>query len=146
VDDELVLRTYDNPLDAELAANYLRANGVDARIDNDVLQGMNPVLAPALGGVRLHVRAEQAETAEDLLERVRVRRKQLNEADREASRAAAASLLGYTLFPVVGVLYSAWKLSGIKTHQLTARGRRDFRFALFLNVAMLAFFVYVVIG
>src|SRR5688572_710269 len=130
MDDEVVLRTYETPLDAELAANYLRTNGVDARIDNDVLQGMNPILSPALGGVRLHVRAEQAETAERLLQRVKVRRKKLNEADRDAGRAAAASLLGYTLLPVVGVLYSTWKLLGIKRQRLNARGRRDFRFAL----------------
>lgn len=67
VDAEVVIRKFDAPHEAELAACYLREHGIRARVDNDVLAGMNPLLSVALGGIRLHVPTEKARRAEALL-------------------------------------------------------------------------------
>ena len=146
---EVVLRTFDAPHEAELAAGYLRANGVQVRIDNDVLQGMNPLLSPMLGGVRVHVPAHRLKEALELLAETEVRDEpaaepqQETEGDRIAGRAAASALLGFTLLPVAGQLYSLWLLLGLRGRSLSPRGRRNRALALVLDLALVGLLAYV---
>ena len=65
-DDELVvIRTYLNRIDAELARSALDAAGLESMIRSDDAGGQRPHLW--LGGVALLVRAEDVERAESVL-------------------------------------------------------------------------------
>jgi hypothetical protein len=151
---EVVVRTFDAPHEAELAAGYLRANGVQVRIDNDVLQGMNPMLSPIFGGVRVHVPAHRLKEALELLAETEVQAEPRNEAeprsevdaDLVARRAAASALLGYTLLPIVGQLYSLWLLLGLRGKTLGPRGRRNRALALVLDLALVGLVGYVTLA
>jgi hypothetical protein len=63
--DLLVLRTFLNTFDAELAKSALDAAGIDSMIRADDAGGMRPHLW--MGGVELVVRAEDAEQANTIL-------------------------------------------------------------------------------
>jgi len=152
---EVVVRTFDAPHEAELAAGYLRANGVQVRIDNDVLQGMNPMLSPILGGVRVHVQAHRLTEALELLAETELSAppregkpepQREAEADRIAGRAAASAVLGYMLMPVVGQLYSLWLLFGLRGKPLGPRGRRNRALALVLDLGLLGLIGYAVLA
>ena len=65
VTDLLVLRTYVNAFEAELARGALEAAGIDAMIRADDCGGTRPHLW--MGGVELLVRAEDAERADEVL-------------------------------------------------------------------------------
>jgi hypothetical protein len=149
---EVVVRTFDAPHEAELAAGYLRANGVQVRIDNDVLQGMNPMLSPMLGGVRVHVPAHRLKEALELLAEAEVEPEARPEppreleADRIAGRAAAAAVLGFTLLPVIGQIYSLWLLFGLRGKALGRRGRRNRALALVLDLTLIGLVGYVVVA
>ncbi len=150
---EVVVRTFDAPHEAELAAGYLRANGVQVRIDNDVLQGMNPMLSPIFGGVRVHVPAHRLKEALELLAEAEaevqpeppseVEPRSEVDGDLVARRAAASALLGYTLLPVVGQAYSLWLLLGLRGKALGPRGRRNRALALVLDLALVGLLGYV---
>lgn len=146
---EVVVRTFDAPHEAELAAGYLRANGVQVRIDNDILQGMNPMLTPVFGGVRVHVPAHRLKEALELLAEAEVepepRAQRELDGDRVAVRAAASAVLGFTLLPVLGQLYSLWLLFGLRGKPLGPRGRRNRALALVLDFALLGLAGYALI-
>lgn len=147
---EVVVRTFDTPYEAELAACYLRANGLQVRVDNDVLQGMNPLLAPVLGRVRVYVLAHREKEALELLEEAetepepRPEPQPELEAERVAARAAASAVLGFLVFPVVGQLYSLWLLFGLRGKPLGRRGRRNVALALVLDLLLIALVAYAV--
>ena len=63
--DLVVVRTYLNRFDAELAHSALEAAEIESLIDADGSSGTQPGLW--LGGVRLIVRADDAERAAELL-------------------------------------------------------------------------------
>ncbi|HEV8598983.1 MAG TPA: DUF2007 domain-containing protein [Gemmatimonadales bacterium] len=63
----VVLKTYTNRAEAELAQGILQANGIDALVSSDDAGGMQPWLQLALG-VRLLVHHEDALRAAWLLE------------------------------------------------------------------------------
>jgi putative signal transducing protein len=63
--DLVVVRTYLNRFDAELAHSALEAADIDSMIDADGSSGTQPGLW--LGGVKLLVRAEDAEQAAEIL-------------------------------------------------------------------------------
>ena len=64
---ELVLiRTYLNHFDAELARTALEAGGIDSMIRSDDCGGMRPHLW--MGGVELIVRSEDAAAADEILD------------------------------------------------------------------------------
>ena len=67
MDAERVVGRYDAPHEAELAAAYLRSHGIGARVEDNLLAGMNPLWGLALGGIRLFVSEETAEQAHRLL-------------------------------------------------------------------------------
>jgi hypothetical protein len=70
-DAELVVAgTYVNQIDAELAQGALEAAGIESMISADDAGGLRPHLAMS-GGVRVLVRAEDAEQAAEILGNVK---------------------------------------------------------------------------
>jgi hypothetical protein len=66
---ELVfIRAYTNRFEAELAEQYLADQGIEAMVQADDAGGMYAGLSLGRKGVRLLVRAEDAELARELLE------------------------------------------------------------------------------
>jgi putative signal transducing protein len=61
----VVVRTFLNPIDAELALGALEAAGIDAMVNADDAEGNQPALW--MGGVRLLVREEDAKQAAEIL-------------------------------------------------------------------------------
>lgn len=144
MDAEVVVRKYNLPHEAELSANYLREHWIHARVDNDVLVNLDPFYSDAFGGVRLHVRAPQAERADALLKELeaaekaaRAERDPTTTADRAADRALAGAVLGI-LLPIVTHLLSAWIAWGIDWSALSARGRRRLKIALAIDLVAFA--------
>lgn len=141
MDSEVVVSRLQTPYEAELAANYLREHGLAVRIDNDVLQGMNPLWGMALGGVRVYVAAADSERAKVLLEELErpspenaERRDDPSERTREfdaaARRALAAAVIGFFLLPVAAQIYSLAIALRLRPAQLGPRGRRHRALAL----------------
>ena len=64
---KVVIRTFKNRLEAELAKGYLEAEGLDVSIITDDAGGMYPQLALTTGGVRLLVDDSEMLKAEALL-------------------------------------------------------------------------------
>jgi len=53
--------------EAGMAASVLRSEGLEVDVTDEGLAGVNPFLAPAIGGVRLLVRETDADRARTLL-------------------------------------------------------------------------------
>ena len=144
MDGESVVGQYLAPHEAELAASYLREHGLSARVENDVLQSMNPLWGMALGGVRVYVPSADADEAKallaDLLQQVPSRSDPSDrtlEFDAAARRALAAAVVGLFLLPVVAQLYSLVVVLKLRSAQLSARGRRHRIFALAIDLVVL---------
>jgi hypothetical protein len=54
--------------EAQFVRSVLQAAGIEAVIPNEQTLGVHPGLAPAVGGVRVLVRSDTFEAAEELLE------------------------------------------------------------------------------
>jgi len=141
MDGEVVVSRLQTPYEAELAANYLREHGLAVRIDNDVLQGMNPLWGMALGGVRVYVPEADSERAKALLEELERPSpekaeprddpaERTREFDAAARRALAAAVIGSFLLPVVAQVYSLVIALRLRPAQLGPRGRRHWALAL----------------
>jgi hypothetical protein len=66
-DDVVAVRTYANEVEADLAASWLAAEGVDSMVLMDDAGGTLPSFQ-LMGGVRLVVRAEDEDRAKEILE------------------------------------------------------------------------------
>jgi hypothetical protein len=141
MDGEVVVSRLQTPYEAELAANYLREHGLAVRIDNDVLQGMNPLWGMALGGVRVYVPASDEERAKALLDELERPSPELveprddpsertREFDAAARRALASAVIGSFLLPIVAQIYSLGIALRLRPAQLGPRGRRHWALAL----------------
>jgi len=140
MDGEVVVSRLQTPYEAELAANYLREHGLAVRIDNDVLQGMNPLWGMALGGVRVYVPIADEARAKALLEELERPSpdteprddpsQRTRENDAAARRALAAAVIGSFLLPVVAQIYSLVIALRLRPAQLGPRGRRHWGLAL----------------
>lgn len=64
----VVVATFWGLLEAKMASELLVSEGIAARLADDGIAGANPLLAPAIGGVRVLVAAEDAEEASALLQ------------------------------------------------------------------------------
>lgn len=147
---EVVVRRFDQPHEAELAAGYLREHGMPARIDNDVLIGMNPLWGMALGGIRVFVRKIDAERAAELLGELTSPKSPAGTDgaaatrgfDSAARRALAAAVFGSFLLPVVAQIYSLSIALRLPTAGLSPRGRRHRTAAIAIDVAALGLFAF----
>ena len=64
----VVVAAFGRPIDAHLAKAQLEADGIQAFLLDEQAISVNPFYAPALGGVKLVVRAEDAARAREILE------------------------------------------------------------------------------
>ena len=65
-----LLKTFKNPLDANLTKGLLESNGIEAFIFDENIAYVNPVLTTAIGGVKLLVSSKDYEKAAALLSEV----------------------------------------------------------------------------
>ncbi len=66
-DEWLTLRTFDTPALAELAKLHLAEAGIECRLQNTEIVGMNPLLGNAVGYIPLLVQENDLEAAEEVL-------------------------------------------------------------------------------
>jgi hypothetical protein len=66
--DLVVVHTFNNRPDADLAKSALEAAGIDAMVQADDGGGMRPAIAWAGSGMQILVRAEDAEVAREILD------------------------------------------------------------------------------
>jgi hypothetical protein len=71
--DAKTIRTYTSLIEAESARSYLEAHQIEATLPDRHALYHQPHLIDILGGVRLQVRVEQSETADQLLQEVEKR-------------------------------------------------------------------------
>jgi hypothetical protein len=145
-DEERSVRTYDAPHEAELAAAHLRSIGIDARVHNDLLAGMNPLWGYALGGIQVVVPARKLKRARRALEKLEMPKKEADpdddlrspsdEDDATAARAFRAAILGIFFCPVGAHVYSLWLIAQTGK-KASARGRRNRNAALGVNIGVL---------
>ncbi len=64
----IVLRSYDNYIEAHLAAGQLESEGINAYLHDEFSVTINPVLTGALGGIKLLVSEHDAIKAHQILE------------------------------------------------------------------------------
>lgn len=62
------LRTFDNYIEANIVMNMLIASGINAHLKDELTITIDPLLSPALGGMKLMVHYSQIERAWELLE------------------------------------------------------------------------------
>jgi hypothetical protein len=157
MDGEVVVGRFDAPHEAELARNFLREHGVPARVDNDVMVGMNPLWGSALGGVRLYVAESRAESAAKLLADLQKTEPasekgdeaavdDCREADATARRALVAAVIGTFILPIVAHVYSLVLALPLANHRLSPRGRRYQAFAVVVDTAVLGLFLYLLLA
>lgn len=144
MDGETKVRAYHAPHEAALAAAHLQSIGIDARVDNQLLVGMNPLWDTALGGVRVMVPTRQLKRARRALARLDAEladrdededddlRSPDDEGDAIAARAFRSSVLGIFFCPVGMHLYSFWLLSD-HALKLSPRGRKYSLWAKIVN-------------
>lgn len=152
MDDEEMIRRFDAPHEAELAAAYLREQGFSARIDNDVLTAMNPLWSTALGGIRLYVPKRDASSALAALEEMEkvVISEQEETAsgaradDDTARRAASAAMVGLFFCPGVFHVWALMLVSRLDVANLSAKGRRHRQVAQALSLVVLSLVVFLI--
>jgi hypothetical protein len=62
------LRTFDNYIEANIVLNMLVSSDINAHLKDEHTVTIDPLLSPALGGIKLMVHYSQAERAWELLE------------------------------------------------------------------------------
>lgn len=67
MDDLVLVKIFDNRVEAEIAKGYLESNGIEAIIQSDDVGGMIPSLESSTGGILLLVRKSAQEAAVLLL-------------------------------------------------------------------------------
>lgn len=88
MDDAVVLRTYSSEVAASIAASRLGSEGIEAHIQKDDCGGAYPSLQMA-EGVRLLVRPEDQERANEILERIEAEdSREVEEEEEEAAEEA----------------------------------------------------------
>jgi hypothetical protein len=66
-DSLVVIATHLRPEEAGMLRGLLESAGIDAVLRDDMLSAVNPFLQPAIGGVKLAVRAADAERAQEIM-------------------------------------------------------------------------------
>ena len=78
----VVIATFSQPQDAHIMQSLLASRDIPSELDGEYTIGANPLLSNAIGGVRLLVPPDHADTASKLLEECRRQR-----AEAQAERA-----------------------------------------------------------
>lgn len=69
----LPLRSFDNYIEANIVLNMLRHENINCHLKDENIITIDPLLSPAIGGMKLMVHHAQAERAWDLMEEVEKR-------------------------------------------------------------------------
>src|SRR4051812_6169429 len=67
--DYVELRSFDNYIEANIVMNMLRHSGINCHLKDENIITIDPLLSPALGGMKLMVHHVDAEKAWDLMDR-----------------------------------------------------------------------------
>jgi DNA-directed RNA polymerase subunit RPC12/RpoP len=67
--DFIQLRTFDNYIEANIVMNMLRSSSINCHLKDENIITIDPLLSPALGGMKLMVHHSQVERAWDLMEK-----------------------------------------------------------------------------
>lgn len=67
--DYIELRSFDNYIEANIVLNMLRHNNINCHLKDENIITIDPLLSPALGGIKLMVHHAHVERAWDLMER-----------------------------------------------------------------------------
>ncbi|MBX3184679.1 MAG: DUF2007 domain-containing protein [Polyangiaceae bacterium] len=119
--------SYETPLEAELARAYLGSHGIECRLSDDLLVGTALLYQYALGGVKLHVAAEDESKARFLLLGYHSRTQRaphVETPEERVTRAWKAAIVGFFLLVGVVHLYSLWLLLRTPYVSLGKRSRR----------------------
>lgn len=63
----VTVATFDNPVAAEVCAGQLEAAGIDAAVNDAETLAIDPLLTPAIGGIKVQVRAPDEKSALEVL-------------------------------------------------------------------------------
>lgn len=69
--EQITVSTFNNPLEAEIAANMLEDAGIRTFLKDKELISQNPLLANATGGIKLQVNLTDLDKAESILSSIR---------------------------------------------------------------------------
>ena len=64
----VVLREFDNLIDAQVAVDILRQNNIKCFMSNEIGSQLYPIFSSSIAGVRVNVFEGDLETAQDLLD------------------------------------------------------------------------------
>jgi hypothetical protein len=62
------LRSFDNYINAHIQLEMLRSEGINCHLADEYTITIDPLLSPAIGGMKLMVDTTQAELAQELLD------------------------------------------------------------------------------
>ena len=164
MEGEVVIATFTASYEAELAAGYLRERGFSARAESHFTVDMNPLLSPALGGVRLWVLASEAEAAraalderpaapgptrgvgagtEPPLDEDEARELATAAEDKKALRARNAAIIGFLLLPPLLHVWSISACFDLDAARLSSRGRLHRSVALGVDAVAIVLAIWV---
>ncbi len=129
--------SYETPLEAELARAYLGSHGIECHLSDDLLVGTALLYQYALGGVKLHVAAEDESKARFLLLGYQSRTQRaphVETPEERVTRAWKAAIVGFFLLVGVVHLYSLWLLLGTPYVSLGKRSRRRLWLTVWIDV------------
>jgi|SRR5690349_3357487 len=67
--DYVEIRSFDNYIEANIVLNMLRHSGIECHLKDEHIVTIDPLLSPAIGGMKLMVHHSQVETAWDMIDR-----------------------------------------------------------------------------
>jgi hypothetical protein len=66
--DYVEIRSFDNYIEANIVMNMLRHNNINCHLKDENIITIDPLLSPALGGIKLMVHPAHVERARDLID------------------------------------------------------------------------------
>ena len=67
--DYVELRSFDNYIEANIVLNMLQHHHINCHLKDENIVSINPLLSPAIGGMKLMVHADHVEKAWDLMDK-----------------------------------------------------------------------------
>lgn len=77
----VTFRTFDNPINAHITKTKLESQGIECFLFDEYINTLNPLFNVTVGGIKLKIRSEDTEDAENIIREVEVE-KSLDENDR----------------------------------------------------------------
>ena len=162
MDDEVLYRSFESPVEAEMLAGFLRSEGIQVRVADAQAIGVQPLWSNMLGGVKLYISAADAGRVEEIVRDLEARGKSDGdasdagdheppvpgraEADAAARRAFNAAVVGLGFCPGILHLYSLSLALQLDRSVLSERARRKRTWALVLDALALAAVVAVLVA